>query len=226
MYYGAMLMENKKYFLMKPDERSKMERSSGRMKMAIHAALIALFLMAFQAPALAVLVTEGVEDFSAGSDDWYLYEAMVNADEQMAFIGASTAFIYQEIQLEPWHKTLHFDYRLCSQTAYEQECDFFSVILSGDSGSIVLYDQEIYDRNDSSFTPTTIDLTAWDLSALWGSPGRLLFQLADGNPFRMTDLYLDNVVVRPVPEPATLVLFGTGLVGVGVYRRSRVAKRR
>lgn len=203
-----------------------MQMSSTRMKMAVHVTLIALLFMAFQAPAMATLVTEGVEDFSAGSADWYTYEAMVTADEHMAFIGASTAFIYQDIQLEPWHSVLDFDYRLRSQTSYEPECDFFSVILSGDAGSIVLYDLEIYDRNDSSFISTEADLTAWDLSGFWGRPGRLLFQLADGNPFRWTDLCLDNVAVRPVPEPATLILFGAGLVGVGVYRRSRTAKRR
>lgn len=203
-----------------------MERSSARMKTAVHMVLMALLIIAFQTPATATLVTDGVEDFSCGLSDWYWYEANVTADEHLAFIGSSTSYVYQDIQLTPWHRTLEFDYRLSSETWFDKDYDFFSVSLGGDSGSIMLYDQKIYDRNDSSFFHTRIDLSAWDLSGFWGRPGRLLFQLADGNPFRWTDLCLDNVAVRPAPEPATLILFGAGLVGVGLYRRSRSAKRR
>ena len=36
-----------------------------------------------------------------------------------------------------------------------------------------------------------------------------------------TALYLDNVDVAPVPEPATLVLLGSGLAGLAFYRRKR-----
>lgn len=54
--------------------------------------------------------------------------------------------------------------------------------------------------------------------------GNIKFTLIE-KPCNDTELYLDNVNIAPVPEPATIILFGTGIAGLGLAGRKKLIKK-
>lgn len=61
----------------------------------------------------------------------------------------------------------------------------------------------------------------FDITGITTSDARLQFSLTDKNGALYSRAGIDNVVVNPVPEPATVLLFGIGLAGLVAVRRRK-----
>lgn len=66
---------------------------------------------------------------------------------------------------------------------------------------------------------STTPFTTQTLTANVGSTGALSLTFASGIPGGNIGALLDNVVVTAVPEPASALLLGAGLFGLGMLRR-------
>ncbi len=66
-----------------------------------------------------------------------------------------------------------------------------------------------------------------DISAFTSDEGRLIFRLIEEGWGTQSLAAIDNVSVAgaPVPEPATLLLFGTGLLGLSSIFRKKIIKK-
>ncbi len=88
----------------------------------------------------------------------------------------------------------------------------------------------VTDTNAGVLAATSFDDStgSTDLGAIWAD-GEIRFQAASslstliftdaGSTTSSTDLFVDNVSVEAVPEPATIALIGLGLAGVAKRRR-------
>lgn len=65
----------------------------------------------------------------------------------------------------------------------------------------------------------------FDVTDFDGSNARLQFSLKESNGTIYSRAGIDNVSVQPVPEPASMLLVGTGLVGLVALGRRKAKKR-
>lgn len=219
-----------------------------KTKMVFHFILISTFLLVFHIPAGATPIENGdfeTGDFTGWTVIWsfppsplppglppgsVVAEPSGNNYALLRESGADNfegVGLVQEVILDPCAAFLEFDYS-ASQGAYmgDPARDNFEVWLGG----TLLFSTPFVEDGDPnittepSFSHVAVALNEFDLSSYWGEPTELTFFIDDGDIEYLSFLALDNISVQPIPEPATLILLGIGLVGVGAYRRTWKSK--
>jgi len=95
--------------------------------------------------------------------------------------------------------------------------DGLNIDVVGKLGGSTLYDQTITVNTSG---PTSYDLNFLGIDELvFNSYGGVFNPIYTGIGGSGTQFAMDNFTFNAVPEPSTLLLFGTGLIGIGVFRR-------
>jgi hypothetical protein len=189
-------------------------------------------------------------DFSSGLDDW-VYEGNVSVESSVC--GDNTfarlvdltqsdneeiwySNLYQVSPLPKGSYTLHFDLwpMLFGTEGYGTFPDFFAVNLYfiSETTNFDLFNNSY----NSAFSVLNLNgivvgLDAWShYSYTFQNQYSAIipvFEFIDYNypDVPASQVLIDNVTVNPVPEPATIMLFATGLIGLGGLARRRIKRQ-
>lgn len=158
-------------------------------------------------------VWSGVTQSISGNQYTYFYSINVNGDTTHTLSGISLVWGFDP--------PLSFDFGSGSQTSWYG--------LASDGWNSLLVDNIVpntasYSTSDGVLRWQFLGLGAGDMSAFLivlsdQPPGLVPGSILDG-----TDNRLSGDIYAPVPEPATMLLLGSGLLGIGVYARRKFKK--
>jgi hypothetical protein len=188
-------------------------------------------------------------DFSAGLNSWK-FEGDVQSINEEAVLGdegATWSLLYQPIALNPSKYTLEFDFANLLSSEPDDSSPYFAFFDTFYASLFFVNEISQFDLYSSDYDDS-IALFDMDISGVFNNNGTvgpsskgqdwLHFSIAFENNYNYviptfelldfnfidndSEVILDNVDINPVPEPATLLLFGSGLAALtGLARKKR-----
>ena len=175
----------------------------------------------------------GIHDSTDGYEAYGFGESFLTSDSEITFsVASSPSTINLEFDLaiiNSWDGSLtsvapdYFNVTINGVSVFKETFDNFSLSDQSYTGTPIVYDEALWGSNtwnDSAYhiTLNNLSYTGSSLEIKWFADGAG-WQASTDESFG-----IDNVTLtfaNAVPEPTTMLLFGTGLAGLAGYRRKQ-----
>jgi hypothetical protein len=212
------------------------------VKKVLYLVVGVLFLLGFSASAGANLITNGDFETNDSLQGWhvnnsaYVYAETGGGGNTWARLDVPNdttgwAILTQDFYLDPNLAGISIDFDVYFRTGTTNDYDTFKQTVGLD-----LVGQDPYRRTWEYKFETDqpsdgwqhfqviVPLDGYNIEDISPFDAQLVFSLQEFNN-DWSSVMLDNVDVNPVPEPATILLLGMGLIGMVGYGRKRFIKK-